>query len=487
MLVPLELPPGLYLNGTDYQSRGRFYEAELCRWKDDRISPIGGWREKTATLVDGHARAILPWLDNSTQAWLGMGTETGLFVMTRSGSVYDVTPVGLVAGLADAVIGGGYGAGTYGTGIYGTPRPDGTNVLPAAVWSLDTWGEYLVGAFGTVIYEWTLGTGVVAATVSGAPSAEAMMVTEERVMMALGSDGDPRAVDWSAAEDNTDWTPTAINLAGGKRLQTSGRILTGRRVVGGGLIFTDVDVHRFQFIGLPQVYAFERLATGCGAVSKGAVQAIDARAFWMGISGFWTYNGGVQPLDCEVSGSIFNNINARQVSKVSAMHNSADGEIWWFYPSAASIECDRVVIYNYRENHWNDMTMARLSGTDRGVFGYPLVMGHDGTIYEHEVGQLRDGREPYALAGPVEIGDGARTMNVDGIIPDEQHLGEVSVSFVVRDWPMDDGSEVGPFTTASKTDCRFSGRSVAPKFTAAADTDFLIGRFRVDLSPGSGR
>ena len=351
-LIALDIPPGIYRNGTNYQSQGRYYDADLWRWHEGTARPVGGWVQRATSALEGAARCAITWVSNSNAAWTGIGTHSHLYAISRSGSVNDITPTGYTAGRADAVYGGGYGEGLYGRGTYGTPRTGSTNIIPATVWSLDTWGEYLVGTAGDVVYEWQLNTSNPAAPISGAPSAEAVFVTAERILVALGSDEDPRAVDWSDAEDNTDWTPSATNLAGGKRLQTNGSLSAGHRVRGGNLVFTDVDVFFMRYAGLPLVYEFEQLATGCGVVSKNCVATVDDKAYWMGTNGFWTYNGYVDDLPCDVSDYVFSNINRTQISKVSAFHNSLWGEVWWLYPSADSDECDRYVFYNYHEERW---------------------------------------------------------------------------------------------------------------------------------------
>lgn len=487
MLIPLDIPPGVYRNGTDYSSRGRFNDADLWRWFENTQRPIGGWRLKSAQTVTGKARAILTWLDNSSQAWTAIGTEQGLYVYTRSGVRHTITPAGFVAGNANATTGGGYGTGTYGTGVYGVPRPDSTNTIPADVWTLDTWGEYLVACFKGKIYEWTLNVANPAVLISGAPDAEAIISTEERSLFALGADGDPRSVKWSDLEDNTDWTPSATNQAGGKRLQTDGRLLCGKRIRGGLLLFTDTDVHLATYDGLPYVYRIERQATGCGLISKQGVAVTGAGTYWMGANGFWVYNSGVQPLQCDVGDYIFSDINQSQRSKVAAVHNSQYGEVWWCYPSAASIEIDRYVSFNYRENHWSIGSLVRLCGTDRGVLPYPLMVGSDGSLYEHEVGTLRDNRSPYALSGPVEMGNGETTMDVETVIPDELALGDVVVSFTTGDWPLSPDEIFGPYAASEKTDVRFNARRVAIKLVATPDQDFRVGTFRVEARPGSPR
>lgn len=488
MLIALDIPAGIYRNGTDYESQGRYFDADLVRFHEGSIRPIGGWIERGNAVMEGKARAIISWQSDGGLGWTAVGTNSNLYAVSRSGAVRPITPTtGFTAGRADAISGGGYGEGAYGAGFYGTPRTGSTTIIPAAVWSLDTWGEYLVATIGATIYEWPLNTSIVAVPITNAPTAEAILVTEERIMFALGAGGDPRAVDWCDAEDNTDWTPSSTNLAGGKRIQTAGKLLCGKKVRGGSLLFTDVDVHLATYEGLPLVYSFERLATGCGAASKGAVAIVNDEAFWMGTNGFWSYRGGVSPLPCEVAGYVFSNINATQISKVSAWHNSDWGEVWWHYPSAASTEVDRYVVFNYREGHWNIGALDRLCGCDRSALPNPQLVDSTGRLYNHEYGHAKDARTPFLTSGPVEIGEGDRTMEVHAIIPDESNLGRVAVSFFTGDYPMDANTTVASVTAASKTDVRFSDRRVSVKMTIAADQDARIGRFRFDAKPGSGR
>jgi hypothetical protein len=93
-------------------------------------------------------RSMLAWEDNSNSRRLALGTHDKLFAMTAGNAVSDVTPVGFNAGRVDATLSVGFGASTYGNQTYGTPRQDTATLLPATTWSLDNWGEYLVGCHG---------------------------------------------------------------------------------------------------------------------------------------------------------------------------------------------------------------------------------------------------------------------------------------------------------------------------------------------------
>ena len=134
--LPLAVPPGVVRRGTEYTSKGAYYDAQHVRWYPS-LGPTGGWRTKTATTLTGVPRAALIWNTNSAVSWLGVGTHSKLYVMTIAGVVSDVTPTSsYTAGRADAVASGGYGSGTYGTGVYGAPRPGNAEILDATQWTL---------------------------------------------------------------------------------------------------------------------------------------------------------------------------------------------------------------------------------------------------------------------------------------------------------------------------------------------------------------
>ena len=484
-LIPLKIPPGVYRNGTEYQSAGRWYDANLVRWYENTLRPIGGWRKKSETAITGKCRGILTWKTNSGGRYIAMGTSAKLYAMNENSVLKEITPTGFTTGRADAVSATGYGYNLYGSFAYGVARPDTGSIAPATTWSLDTWGEYLVACSDAdgKLYEWQLGftTPTLAAVITNAPTGcAALLSTAERFLFALGASSNGRLVKWSDQEDNTTWTASATNQAGDFEINSSGSLKCGKRVRGINLLFTDVDVHTASYIGLPYVYAFERVGSGCGVISAQAVAAIDSAAMWMSRSGFWIFDGYVKPMPCDVSDYVFQNLNYNQASKVYAVHNSKYGEVWWFYPSSSSNEVDSYVTYNYRENHWNIGVMGRTAGTDRGVFTNPLMVDSSGYIYEHEVGYAYDSGSVYAESGPMEIGNGDNIMSVRQVIPDEQTLGEVQISFKTRFYPMDTEYTYGPYSAAIPTDVRFSGRQVKIRYTGAVLEDWRVGVNRIE-------
>ncbi|WP_396190010.1 hypothetical protein [Flavobacterium sp.] len=496
-LASLKLPPGLFRAGTEYQSAGRYYDADRVRWYAGTIQPMRGWRQRAVSALAGLARAALTWRDNTSARWAAVGTHTKLYALESGVDVYDITPAGFSTGRASASAAVGYGTGAYGEEAYGTPRTETslTGTLPATVWSLDTWGENLVACSPDdgKLYEWTLNTAADAVAISGAPvDCTGLVVAEERILFALGASGDPRRVAWSDQEDNTDWTPVATNQAGSFTLTTPGQIVAGRRSRAGVLILTDVDAWLAQYQGPPFVYGFRLVGSECGVVSPGAIASTSTFNVWMGRSGFWLFDGYVKPLSCEVHDAVFGDINYAQISKATAVVKRAFGEVWFFYPSESSNENNRAVVWNYRENTWTMAKYPRTCGDDSGVFELPLLVSPEGVVYEHEVGwDYVDGATdyglPYVEGGPLEIGLGERVMMARQLFPDEATQGGVTATFYTRFYPNGPESTHGPYTMSAPTNVRFSGRQARVRYTGSAPGDWRVGNNRLEGVPGSER
>lgn len=489
-LIPLQIPPGVYRNGTDFQSSDRWRDANLVRWVENTMRPVGGW-ESRASLGTTAPRGSLAWQDIQSDRWFAAGFHDALVVSTGSNVTTDISPADLTSGTVDAAINTGFGGDFYGLGFYGTERADSGNYAEATTWSLDNFGEYLVAcstADGRLL-EWQLSTGADAAAIANAPTDNlGLFVTEERFLFALGAGGNPRLVQWCDREDNTLWTAAATNEAGDLELQTSGQIMQGVRTRGQSLIITDIDAHSVTYIGGQFVYSFQRVGSSCGAVSRKAAVAVDEGVFWIGQRGFFAYAGGaVQDIPCDVADYVFNDINSAQSSKVWGVSNQQYNEIWWFYPSGGSNEIDRYVIYNYKEGHWSIGQMSRTTGVDRGVFRRPIWFKTDGDAYNHDTGLNYEGADVFAESGPISLGAGDNVMSATMLIPDENTQGDVSATFKTRFHPNDDERSYGPYTMANPTSVRFTGRQVRMRVQGERLAGWRVGVMRLEAAPGGRR
>ena len=109
-LIPLELPPGIFRNGTRYAVKNRWYDGSQVRWLDNIMQPIGGWSAITTGEPLAHpARGMFAWRTNEGGRWYCVGTSTQLIVGDGSSNTYDVTPAGFTAGADSGIEELGFG------------------------------------------------------------------------------------------------------------------------------------------------------------------------------------------------------------------------------------------------------------------------------------------------------------------------------------------------------------------------------------------
>jgi hypothetical protein len=284
----------------------------------------------------------------------------------------------------------------------------------------------------------------------------------------------------------TDWTPTAVNDAGGYELQTNGVLVCGKRSRNQTLLWTTTDIHAATFIGGDFVYSFTQLGENCGIIGPNAATVESGIAYWMGTRGFFGYDGFVKPIPCDVSDFVFGGLNYAQRAKVFCYGEPEFGEVWWFYPSNASAENDRYAVYNYRENHWSVGSLSRTAGVSRGVFTRPILADASGMVYEHENGTARS-ITAYAETGPIQLGNGDRIMTVDQIIPDERTTGETQMRMFARLYPNQTETSTALLPASQPTDVRITGRTVRLRISERIPADWRIGEYRLEVTLRSKR
>ena len=509
---PLALPPGVVKNGTKYQTKGRWFDSHLVRWLDGTIRPVGGW----AALKDsggadlqlsGVPRRAHAWRADDGGVWLAAGTvgtgTTKAYALLGYG-LTDITPAGFPNCTKDAtfVTVGNYGQGPYGRGPYG--RGAATNqITEADIWHFDNFGQTLVGnatCDGRML-SWDLNPVNDFVAITNSPTGvKGLVVSPEGFLFALGCSDSPvvngcqvgnspgrRRLQWADQYSLTSWTPNGANQAGGITLQSKGVLLAGRRTASQTLLFTDEDVHAATYIGLPYVYKVKQVGDNCGIVGPNAVVVLGNTAYWMGRKQFFKFDGVVIPIPSDVADYVFGDIAMAQRYKITAWAVPEYNEVWWFYPSASSVENDRYVIYNVAEGHWAVGKLGRNAGVPSGVLSFPVLLDAAGKLYQHEVGDNRGTEVPYVESGPIEVGSGEQFLDMQSLIPDEKTLGDTSVSFYVGNYPTDQENVFGPYSLATPTTVRFQARQMRVRFQEVRQTSWRIGVPRLGFVAGDRR
>jgi hypothetical protein len=487
--LSLKIPPGMVRPGTVYDARGRWYRGNLVRWFAGALQPIGGWRAVGS--AGGPVRGMFSWRTNAGIPRLAFGTPDALKLYNGE-SVTDATPVDLVTGDDDvSAVTAAYSLGDYGAGEYGFGSSAVEMLNDAPSWSFDNFGEILIACFTSDRRVFKLATtDSVAVPLDNAPLANSVVVTPERMVVALGAGADARSIAWSDQENPTVWETTTLNTAGELLLSDSGRVMAGRRSRGETLIWTDAALWALRFIGQPLIYAVQQVGAQCGAVSAHSMAVVDNQAIWMSRRGFYRYNGYVESIPCEVADFIFSDMDRNRMSKIACVPNAEFNEVTWYYTSTAAEDNDSYVSLNLSDGSWSLGRLPRTAGVDRGVFSVPVMADPAGVVYEHETGASYEvgGTQlvPFVESGPIELGDGDRLMYARQLVPDEKTLGETRVMFYVASAPAGPESAHGPYSLARFTDVRFAGRQARLRIEQVAG-GWRVGTPRLEVVPGGAR
>jgi hypothetical protein len=129
-------------------------------------------------------------------------------------------------------------------------------------------------------------------------------------------------------------------------------------------------------------WRYDIISSQSSILSSSSVIEYDGVYYWCGVDRFLMYNGVVKEVPNAMNQNFFyDNLNYAQRQKVYATKVPRFGEIWWFYPTNGSTECNNAIIYNVRENTWYDAGFSlgarRSAGYFSQVFHYPINAGYD--------------------------------------------------------------------------------------------------------------
>jgi hypothetical protein len=194
----------------------------------------------------------------------------------------------------------------------------------------------------------------------------------------------------SAAGNPSDWVSADSNETN----VASTKVIQGLPVRGGsnapsGLFWSLDSLIRVSYTpttvtisGTPQTFywRYDIISSQSSILSSQSVIEYDGIYYWCGVDRFLLYNGVVKEIPNAFNQNyFFDNLNYAQRNKVYVTKVPRFGEIWWFFPSGSSTECNDAIIYNIRENCWYDAGTAlgarRSAGYFSQVFHYPINAG----------------------------------------------------------------------------------------------------------------
>lgn len=92
-LIPFRPPPGIIHDGTDYSSKGTWFDGDKIRFRGGFPERIGGWVRLTTNTFAGKCRMLVQWVDLNEVLHIGIGTHKKFYLENSTGALVDQTPL----------------------------------------------------------------------------------------------------------------------------------------------------------------------------------------------------------------------------------------------------------------------------------------------------------------------------------------------------------------------------------------------------------
>lgn len=405
------------------------------------------------------------------------------------------------AGECDATFGVGYGLGEYGVGLYGVPKysSDATN---PRIWSIDSYGTDQVMTPGqqTGVYLWDNDLSVAPALLTNAPTAVNYVFVSNNIVVTLGAGGVGNRIQASDNVSITIWTGAATNQAYLNDEAQASDWVSHAPARGLNLLFTDSQVFTFRYINRPLIWEVKLLDNNSGIIAQNARVSHNGIVYWMATSNLYMYRGGnveIIPSNSTTETTckryIYDDLNYGQKAKIFGWFNEDYNEVWFHYPSAGSLECDRLIRINITDFTHTPDVMDRTAAEYPAILGrYPYLINSDNIVYKHELGFNDDTLPlPFSLTTPFYT-SGKDLGNLKGVIPDSIQTGDISVALNLKNYPQSaTTTSQGPYTVSEQ--CNFIDFETAARFWQYViagdelDQEWTAGTWQEVLAKGSNR
>jgi hypothetical protein len=335
-----------------------------------------------------------------------------------------------------------------------------------------------------------------------------VVVTAERAVMLFGINGNPRRIGWSDFENYAGWNfASTTGQAGYLDLEATSPIVNCIRVKEGVLILTQHEAFMMRYVGAPYYYGIEKIgstsffAPNCIAVSGN-------KAVWLGMDSFWQYDGSaVRPLECPFFNDLKQDFSPIYSDFRSHMHaNNSFAEFWLDYVSQDAMtfetnsihygECDKYVIYNFSEGWWARGTRDRTASSGATTGGYPIAIGHDKHLYQHENGNTDAGESRvgniWAESTALQLSQDSSIVDINQVMvanSPQSASQNYQVKFLTKFTPS--GTETTSAAYLPRTDgymdTRITARDVRIRVEATDDEFWSFGPIKFDVTSSGGQ
>jgi hypothetical protein len=167
---------------------------------------------------------------------------------------------------------------------------------------------------------------------------------------------DPKKIRWSARDNVTSWSSSLSTGAGSQTLPDLPGAITGIAPVGDLFaIFCENTITLGYYVGGSLTFGFKiNQIHDCGCYYPGSLISTGSVCYFWSRDNIYMYDGTQQKsIGDNVRTTVFNQVSQANLWAINAVHDKINGLIIWGYPTGNSTICNKLLIYNYKENRFS--------------------------------------------------------------------------------------------------------------------------------------
>ena len=234
------------------------------------------------------------------------------------------------------------------------------NTVSDGQWRFTAFGQRVVATnLADNIQSYVTGTSTAFADLStSAPKAKDIAVIDNFLVGVHIDDGTirPNRVQWSALDDATDWSTSAVSLSDFQDLEDDGGF--NQRIVptqNYGLIVREQKLVRMEFIGSPGIFQFTVAEEKRGIKAINGVVSDGVTVYLLTENGFFAFDGtrSIPIGDNKVDRFFLSKLDENNINLVKAAVNPIEKYIVWGYKDVSkSGSITDMIFYHWTEGRW---------------------------------------------------------------------------------------------------------------------------------------
>jgi len=238
---------------------------------------------------------------------------------------------------------------------------DTYNTVSDGQWRFTAFGQRIIATnLADDIQSFITGTSTNFSNLStSAPKAKDVAIINNFLVTVHTDDGTvrPNRVQWSALDDPTDFSTSAVTLSDFQDLEDDGgfnqRIIETQNY---GVIMRENSIVRMEFIGTPAIFSFTVAETNRGTNAINSVVSDGVLVYYLTPNGFFAFDGTRSlPIgDNKIDRFFLDQLDSTQLHLVKAAVDPINKFIAWSYPLADNNEFNvSLIFYHWAENRWS--------------------------------------------------------------------------------------------------------------------------------------